>query len=146
MKLRLILNLAALAITPAYARIGETEDECTKRYGKPTSHEHSDNPPSDCTVYETGRFQVKAYFLNGHAEALLVHTRDHSPFCQDELDVIMNANSAGATWSLVSSGTSRQARIYQRSDDLATLTIVKDESLLIESAQWKAAAQGMSKF
>ena len=135
--------LLALA-APAEARIGESEEQCSKRYGKVARHEHPDWPYQDCCVYETGRLVVKAYLISGRCQGLLIHTVDKSPFSEEELKVVMNANSNGATWKELR--PLYKTREFKRSDDRASMIVADGRSLLIESAEAKAAHSGMSKF
>jgi hypothetical protein len=139
----ILVGLVALVFS-AEARIGETEEQCVGRYGKVVRREHNEKPPAEACVFETGRFVVKAYFLNGHVAALLIHPANQTQFTEDELSVIMKANSSGATWKEVE--TASGAREFRRSDEVAMMFIIKGEVLSIGSAEWKAAREGMSKF
>lgn len=40
-----------LSATSGFARIGETQAQCTERYGKVIRHERSEKPDADCLVY-----------------------------------------------------------------------------------------------
>ncbi len=139
-----ILVVLVVLVFRAEARIGETEEQCVGRYGKVIERKHSEKPPAEVCLFETGRFRIWASFLKGHVAALQVTTLDDAPFSEDELQVIMKANSEGATWREIEAAGYRK---FRRSDDGATMSVVANsEALLIESAEWKAASEGMSKF
>ena len=140
-----ILVVLAALVFRAEARIGETEEQCVVRYGKVIERKHSEKPAAEVCLFETGRFRIWASFLKGHVAALQITTPDNAPFSEDELQVIMKANAEGATWREVG-GAPSQTREFRRSDDGATMYVVKGEALLIESVEWKAATEGMSKF
>jgi hypothetical protein len=128
------------------ARIGETEEQCLQRYGKPVRHDCGENPaPATCVVYAAGRFEVKCYFVNGRVGALLMFPRDHSPLLPDEIELLMSANSGGSTWQLVKNYPDSDLRVYRRSDGRATLQIIRSYTFFVESVEWKAAKLGMSK-
>jgi len=138
-----ILVVLVALVFRAEARIGDTEEQSVSRYGKVIRREHSEKPPAEVCLFEAGRFRIWASFLNGHVAALQVSTLDPTPFSEDELHVIMKANSGGATWREIEHAEYRE---FRRSDDGATMSVVKGEALLIESAEWKAAREGMSRF
>src|SRR5436309_895687 len=127
-----------LCSASAFARFGETETECAARYGKPEICKPSEHSTGKCVAYHAGRFLVKAYFLNGRAEALLVNVGSGQPFSKDELDVIMSANSGGAAWLPDDSQNLEGLQAFKRSDGQTTLAVVKGITLLIQSARMKA--------
>jgi hypothetical protein len=58
---------------------------------------------------------------------------------------IVNANSGGSSWKEKPAELS-QVREYERADGKAWITIIKGNTLLTESVQFRAAKKGMSKF
>ena len=140
-----ILVVLVALVFRAEARIGETEEQCVGRYGKVIRREHREKPPAEVCLFETGRFRIWTSFLKGHVAAMQITTLDDAPFSEDELQVIMKANSGRATWREIEGAPSR-TREFRRSDDEATMFVVKGDALLIESTEWKAASEGTSKF
>ena len=137
-----IVLLTGLAFT-VEARIGDTKDQAAARYGKPLKCEQEDGVEG-CS-YNSGRFFVKCWYLAGVVGALMVKTLDDTPFSQDEIDVIRNANSGGSSWKEKPAELS-QMREYERADGKAWITIIKGNYLFTESVQFRAAKEGMSKF
>src|SRR6266581_1977613 len=122
-----ILVVLVALVFRAEARIGETEEQCVGRYGKVIERKHSEKPPAEVCLFETGRFRIWASFLKGHVAALQVTTLDDAPFSEDELQVIMKANSEGATWREIEAGGYRK---FRRSDDGATMSVVANSEAL----------------
>jgi hypothetical protein len=128
----ILLLLTGLAFT-VEARIGDTKDQAAARYGKPLKCEQEEGVEG-CS-HNSGRFFVKCWYLDGVVGALMVRTVDDTPFSQDEIDVIRNANSGGSSWKEKPAELS-QRREYERADGKAWITIIKGNYLFIESVQF----------
>jgi CRISPR/Cas system CMR-associated protein Cmr5 small subunit len=63
MKISLILSLLALSFTSAFARIGETAEQCTARYGKETLGENSE----DTKYFRKNGIELTVDFRDGKA-------------------------------------------------------------------------------
>lgn len=145
MKTLVISIVTLLLATPAFARLNETEEQCTARYGTVVKREHNEKPSAEVCWYEPGKFRIKAYFLDGKVAALLVHKLDQSSFSKEEISLFLGAESGNATW-IADRENSELLQKFRRSDERAEAVIIKMGALMIESVQWIAAEAGMSKF
>jgi hypothetical protein len=112
--LTLLLSLTGFA----EARVGETLDECTYRYGSSIGHYSKD--------------QVR--FSHGHIY-ITVHVRDHHSIREDfapeaggtlsdvQIDAILKDNAKGYSWEKV--GESANVMRYMRTDGHARAEIAK---------------------
>lgn len=95
------LLLFLLLCSPAFARIGETRAQCEARYG--TAVEVLDD--GETTVHVRAGFRVRCTYFQGKCEA--IHFRkmpatpgqDDLPFPEAEQKALMEANSAGKSWT-----------------------------------------------
>jgi len=144
MNTKTITLLAALLLsTTCFARLGETKDQAAARYGKPVKCEPESG--AECCTYNAARFTIKCYFIDGIVGALLVSTPDKTPFSEDEITVLQNANSGGSAW-IKQLGQPQGVWQWDRADGKAWMTIARGDAMLIESAEWRAHKKGMDKF
>jgi hypothetical protein len=144
MKVALIICATIIFASTAGARIGETEEQCVKRYGEPVERLREDKTPGDVVVFKTGAFQIKAYFISGKAECLLISKIDRGKFSNEELSILLGSNSGNATW-MPERGID-QIQEYSRSDRRARAIVAAGDTLMIESSTFIAARNGMSNF
>jgi hypothetical protein len=122
--LALLLFIVALGLLPASARVGETLEQCKKRYGKavgaPTPYEFADEAKElvYCSFQKSG-IDILIGFLNGKAADLSFH-HHHDPaapapdptdptapsdaFTQVEIDTLLADNANDLTWKTVPDG------------------------------------------
>jgi hypothetical protein len=149
--------ILALGICPLSARIGETLEQCAKRYGKATLVP---------VVYDLGtqarelayyNFQksgiaIQIGFLNGKASDLSFqhisppdHTVPARVFTQVEIDTLLAANSGGMHWKNIPDGKltffpdgpSPKARYgaYQQRDD-GVMATIDGPALHVFTPEW----------
>lgn len=90
----------------AYARIGETEQECIQRYGKPVTNKADTAFPllrnAVNRTYEYQGWQIRAAFINNHAVkiayAKLSTPNQSSVINKDEINAILLAEKHGGEW------------------------------------------------
>ena len=101
-----LLLLAFLALCPfANARIGDTENECSTRYGTPKKVAEI-IPGCLTNEYDYHGFRIKIAFPGFNNPAIkMIFTKLPSPFFKDdEIAAILNANTKeGSSWSQVAS-------------------------------------------
>jgi hypothetical protein len=143
MKTLLILILATI---PALARIGETPEQCTARYGKPISDDGS------VSVYVKAGFIIVAQFHQGKAEMLLVGKQERDileksiPMSAAEIKTVLDANANGSDWELVGKVIDQEwatkdkliVAVYKPMDRQLTIAT---EACLTRSAAEKAAKE-----
>ena len=94
----LFLTFGCLVIgcTVALARIGETEEQCDERYGKPfaVSEDKVER------TYKKGEFHMRAQFHDGKCDLIMFAKPDGTPqeISESERDVLMKANGGGREW------------------------------------------------
>jgi hypothetical protein len=89
-----LLILLALS-SAAFARLGETLDQCTARYGEPVKTEDGS------TFYKKGEITIAVHFRgDGRADTLVFSKGRYRPFDLDEVNVILAANSSLGTWTI----------------------------------------------
>lgn len=152
-----LLFALTLGLTPLFARIGETLDECKKRYGKATEA----TPPYDFGTdapdliyynFEKNGIAIQIGFLNGKAADLSFHHTADAPavpaaLTQTEIDILLAANSSDMQWKSVTDGkltffpdgpspTTRYGSYQQRDDGV--MATVDGPALHIFTPEWMA--------
>ncbi len=95
------LFLFLLLCAPAFARIGETREQCEARYGLAVKVEDD----GVTTVHVRAGFKVECSYFEGKCDCILFSKMPASPGLEDlpltEADqkTLMDANSGGKTWS-----------------------------------------------
>ena len=99
MKNAIIAVLFIIATLPAFARLGETEDQCVARYG-PVVLRDTDSSPLKLPLlaFAKNGFTFGALMLNAKVGLLTIQKTDKSSFSDNELDLFLAANSAGQKW------------------------------------------------
>ena len=94
-KTLLLSLLASLVAHSAFARLGETKDECETRYG-----------------FARGQMGNGVTYLKDHITIIVVYKDDHSVretfvpeggsfLHEEQIDDLLNANSRGSKWNMV---------------------------------------------
>lgn len=88
-----------LAISPTWARLGETAEECDARYGKPTTVEkESDGIPN--RTYQYGDFLVKVAFIDGKSVCEEFKKTGKNLLTMEEAQRLLEVNKQGSDWVL----------------------------------------------
>ena len=99
MKTLLTLIIALGLSASAFARIGETEAQLSKRYGKPLGSA----PASGFVgrVYRYRGFEVVVFFDKGVSCVEEYHKHPLGPLLNADIAALLNANSGGGKWQRV---------------------------------------------
>ncbi len=101
--MRRILSLVAagsllLTASSAPARIGETEAQIEKRYGKAVfTFSHGSELPRK--GYIASGFRITVTYIDGVSQAEDYHKPDEAKLSQTEIDTLLAANASGSTWT-----------------------------------------------
>jgi hypothetical protein len=164
--------VVALGFLPAAARVGETLDQCKKRYGKatpiPQVYDFGEQA-KDLAYYnfEKNGIEIQIGFLNGIASDLSFH--HHADAASDasvpnlttpnaftpfEIETLLADNASGMAWKTVQDGKliffpdtpSLYTRYgnYQRRDD-GVMATVDGTTLHIFTADWMAYVNAKMK-
>ena len=148
--------LLTFSVNPLFARLGETLEQCIKRYGKatlvPAVYDFGSNA-KELVYYnfQKNGFAIQIGFLRGKASDLSFH---HAPpanaLTPVEIDTLLAANAGGMEWKNVLDGkltffpdtSSPQVRYgsYRQRDDGAMATIddppIHTSTLHIFTSEW----------
>jgi hypothetical protein len=150
----LLFFAMALGITPVSARVGETLDQCKKRYGKAalTPAPYDFGTEAKELVYfnfEKNGIAIQIGFLNGKASDLSFHhaSPGSTTMTQTEIDILLAANSGDMPWKTVNDGkltffpdcpspTTRYGAYQQRDDGV--MATVDGPALHVFTPEWMA--------
>jgi hypothetical protein len=110
--------LSALA---AFARLGETPDQCQMRYG------NSNGQKEEFTLYQKDHFDIAVLFRDGKSVQEIFLSNDG--FSKDQVAELLTANSEGSSWLIKSNNLVRK---YERLDGSAFATL-SGQSLVVTS-------------
>jgi hypothetical protein len=139
--------VAIFALTcSAFARLGETLEQCEARYGSViriiNDKEHGEFPSY---LFQKGNVAIAVRFFNGRSAQ-----EDFVPltgrFSDDQIEEILTANSENARYTIdrrtgIAGAPSFESRVYSRSDGLAQAhydKTIKDEILTVERLDFMA--------
>lgn len=91
-----VLALVLCGALPARARLDETLEACTARYGPAIAEVAPLLETASCAVFMKGEIRVRIEFLNNKA-AFLSFSRPG--LRQDDRDMILEANAGGMVWN-----------------------------------------------
>jgi hypothetical protein len=100
--LSLVVILCALCASSASARIGETEAQIEKRYGKflpPAMPKHG----IPMKMYRAAGMIIGVAYLDGKSEAEFYQKQETGDFSDHEIQLLLDTNSAGKKWDKVQS-------------------------------------------
>jgi hypothetical protein len=128
------LLLFILITLPARANLGDTVEQCVKRYGKPVGYsEASDKLPFGTIVFTATGYTLIVFLLNNVEVGARVSKVDKSAFTDAEIQNIMGADSDGSPWTSTPS-TDPNSLQWARKDK-ATAFYDKAKSMLIFTSQ-----------
>jgi hypothetical protein len=87
----------SLLVSPAFARIGETEQQIEKRYGKSTLTVSTGNEPLQ-KVYQSSGLNITVTYLDGVSQREIFTKQDGSELSKNEIAILLEANAAGSKW------------------------------------------------
>ena len=86
-----------LLVSPAFARIGETEQQIEARYGKSTLTVSTGNEPLQ-KVYQSSGLNITVTYLDGVSQREIFTKQDGSELSKNEIAILLEANAAGSKW------------------------------------------------
>ena len=86
-----------LLVAPAFARIGETEQQIEKRYGKSTLTVSTGNEPLQ-KVYQSSGLNITVTYLDGVSQREIFTKQDGSELSKNEIAILLEANTARSKW------------------------------------------------
>jgi hypothetical protein len=93
----LLAAIAAVTLTTSstlFARIGETEQECTARYGEPVK-----KGSNDSLLYQKSDLNIFITFFDGKADAIAYwKIAKGEQLSENEVEILLNSNSGGVPW------------------------------------------------
>jgi hypothetical protein len=87
----------SLLVSPAFARIGETEQQIEKRYGKSTLTVSTGNEPLQ-KGYQSSGLNITVTYLDGVSQREIFTKQDGSELSKNEIAILLEANAAGSKW------------------------------------------------
>jgi len=131
--------LFVLLTLPLRANLGETVDQCVKRYGKPVGYsEATDKFPFGTLVFTAGAYTLVVFLLNNVEVGARVSKVDKSAFADTEMKNIRAADSNASPWTPTTSADPGSLQ-WSRADK-ATVIYDKTKSMLIFTSQQMADA------
>ena len=98
MKTYFIAIALLILVSHAFARIGETEQQMEKRYGKCTLTISTGNEPLQ-KVYQSSGFNITVTYIDGVSQREIFTKQDgSSELTKNEIAILLEANTAGSKW------------------------------------------------
>lgn len=90
-----------LAMLPAHARLGETEDQCIARYGPVLKRgtSYTTGKPLPALVFIKNDYLFYAILLDGKVGFLSLQKTDKSELSDNEINTFLDANSENQKWT-----------------------------------------------
>jgi hypothetical protein len=128
-----------LLTIPVRANLGETVEQCVKRYGKPVGFsEASSKFPCGTLVFTAGGYTLIVFLIENKEVGARVSKVDKSAFTDAEMKNIMGADSTDSPWNSISS-TDPTCLQWSRADK-ATVLYDKEKHMLIFTSKTMATA------
>ena len=95
--------LFLMIMLPLHARIGETSEECIKRYGNPIDSDYVP-VPEGCIIVEgdyhfsKNGFDILVHFYEGKADYILFSASDFSEMSDKDVATLLDANIGSGSW------------------------------------------------
>ncbi len=138
-----ILFFVLLSI-PLRANLGETVEQCVKRYGKPIGFSEA-NPkvPFGTLVFMAGKYTLLVFLLETKEVGARVSKTDKSAFTDAEMKTIMDADAdAQSPWTSTPS-TDPSCLEWTRGDKATVLYDKEKHMLIFTSVAMAEAAKAM---
>lgn len=129
------LLICFLSIT-GWARLGETGQQMTARYGRPV--EFAKAPQGRNIVeYPSGDYRIVATYVKGYVHSLTYYKviPSNTPFTDREISILLGLDESDSTWKRIPS-TDFNVMEWTRSDGMARATYLPNDvppSLTINS-------------
>ncbi|MCE0498777.1 MAG: hypothetical protein LV481_12610 [Methylacidiphilales bacterium] len=141
--LSLLLSLSMA--TSAWARLGETMDQCVARWGQPVPS--ADFPPpgyegdgfANFATFQKGDYHIIVGFLNGVVAVEIITKQESSDLSDNEKAAILEADSAGLAW--IKSTTPGANEIWTRNDGAIASYDTFNHGMTIKSKEYRAAEE-----
>ena len=122
--------LLLLATIPLRANLGETVDQCVKRYGRPVGFSEAHAKfPFGTVVFTAGTYVLIVFLHDGKEVGARVTKKDNSAFNDGEIKTILDADTVDAGWTVSDKADSSASR-WTRGDK-ATAMYDHDNHVLI---------------
>jgi len=132
--LRSVIIFFTLLTIPLRANLGDTVEQCVKRYGRPVGlSEASAKTPFGTLAFAAAGYTLIVFLVNNKEVGARVSKADKSAFTDVEMQNIMNADANGTPWAPVPS-TDPTCLTWSR-DDKATVLYDKQKHMLILTSQ-----------
>jgi hypothetical protein len=130
-RFRTVILLFVVLSLPLRANLGDTVEQCVKRYGKPIGFsEAGPTSPFGTMVFTAAKFTLIVFLLDTKEVGARVSKTDKSAFTDDEMKTIMNADSDPALpWT--SGPSPYPSCLAWTRGDKATVLYDKDKHMLI---------------
>ena len=127
---RAVILFVVLTI-PVRANIGETVEQCVKRYGKPVGYsEPGPTSPFGTLVFFAAKYTLIVFLLDNKDAGARITKTDKSAFTEAEVKTIMDAEADPASpWT--STPSSDPTCIQWTRGDKATVIYDKEKHMLI---------------
>ena len=99
-KILALILVATLGTFAAHARIGETFDQVTKRYGEGRKQNCDRLPGAEQYNFVKNPFAIEVILLDGKSVMEVVHRVEGPHISDDEIKELLKVNGDGHTWSL----------------------------------------------
>lgn len=117
--------------TPASARLGETPDQCSSRYGFSTGQ------VGPFTMYHKSQVLIAVVFAEGVSVKEVFAPEPNTKLSDAQISELLAANAGASRWT-VSAGE-YALRWYSRADGVASATLARNGELTIYSHSTKVA-------
>ncbi len=137
--------LILLSVAPIYARIGETEAQIQKRYGK-CLKVIGDSSVQRAMIYTANGYLILVVYLDGTSESEVFRKENGAPFSSDEVRLLLQNNSGGKTWTDMTKKGVTDIQEWWRDD--TKLTAVHEllaNRILFRSEKFMQRAAAISK-
>ena len=98
MKMFSLLFALLVSINQLQARLGETEDQIYKRYGKTFKTGFSEIEQAKVNIYEVNGISVSVTFINGKCARESYSKDDNTGFDNTQVKKLLAVNSLGSNW------------------------------------------------
>ncbi len=137
--LRFALVLFTLLTIPLRANLGETVEQCVKRYGKPIAFSEANaKTPFGTLAFTSTGYTLIVFLLHTREVGARVSKVDKSAFTDAEMQNIMGADSDGTPWK--STPSDDPTCLEWTRADKATVLYDKAKHMLIFTSVEMAAA------